>query len=234
MPAARGSWMPLSLLLLLGPALPARAEAIDLTEEQFKTYHDYLEALQDPRVEKFKPAEKLAKIAHNFHVTLAELKQAIAKGERYGDLQAIAAASEQAIRDSLAGTPVDGRVVQVQVDTREGHAVAYVGWREGKPEALHQEACWVAARMRKAAPLAADLRLWAVDPKEPDRRVFDAIITGGAASKIKEHRIADFASTLYIKLFEQLHGGGAGASPDAGLDGGDAGPASIHESPAAD
>jgi hypothetical protein len=229
MPAARGSWIPLSLLLLLGPAWPARAEAIDLTEEQFKTYHDYLEALQDPRVDKIKPAQRLDKIAHNFHLSLAELKQAIAKGERYGDLPAIAAAGEQAIRDALAGTPVDGRVVQVRVDAREGHAVAYVGWKEGKPEALHQEACWVAARMRKAAPLAADLRLWAVDPKDPDRRVFDAIITGGAASKIKEHRIADFASTLYIKLFQQLNGGRAAESVDAGADGGDTGSVSFHE-----
>jgi len=203
------------LLALVARAPQSRAEGMDLTEEQFKTYHDYLDALQDPRVEKMKPDDKLNKIAHNFRIPLPKLKEAIAQGERYGDLKAISATSEQAIRESLAGTPIEGRVVYLSVDTREGHVVTYVSWRVGKPEALEQEAALIAVRVRKAAPISADLRLWAVGPGDPDHRVFDGMISGEAAGKIQERRIPDFASTRYIKLFEQLHEDGHDAGNEA-------------------
>ena len=63
--------LPLLALLVRAPVVRAegRAEAIDLTEEQFKTYHDYLDALQDPRVEKMKPEERLIKIARDCEAT---------------------------------------------------------------------------------------------------------------------------------------------------------------------
>jgi hypothetical protein len=227
MRAARGSSSLLLLPLLLSlctPALTARADGIDLTEEQFKTYHDYLEALQDPRVEKVKPADRLTKIAHNFHITVPKLKEAIEKGERYGDLKAIATACEAAIRESLKGTAIDGRIMYLQVDTREGHVVTYVAWKVGKPEALEQEACLVAVRVRKAAPISADLRLWAAEPgKDPDNpanRIFDGMISGEAAGKIQEQRIGDFASTRYIKLFEQLRENGKAIRVAVDADGG--------------
>jgi hypothetical protein len=228
MRVARGSsWLLLTLLLsIFAPVVRAedRAEAIDLTEEQFKTYHDYLEALQDPRVEKMKPADRVTKIAHNFHLSPAKLKEAIEKGERYGDLKAIATASEEAIRESLKGTPIEGRLIYLQVDTREAHVVTYVAWKLGKPEALEQEACWVAVRTRKAAPISADLRLWASEPGKdrdnPANRIFDGMISGEAAARIQEQRIADFASTRYIKLFERLRENGkairVAADADAG------------------
>jgi hypothetical protein len=218
MRAARGLSLIVPLLALFARAPAARAEGMDLTEEQFKTYHDYLDALQDPRVEKTKPEDRLAKIAHNFHIPVPKLKEAIEKGERHGDMKAIAATCEQAIRDSLVGTPLEGRVVYLMVDTREGHVVTYVSWKVGKPEALEQEACLIAVRVRKAAPISADLRLWAVGPADPDHRVFDGMISGEAAGKIQEKRIADFAATRYIKLFEQLHEDArdAGGEVDAG------------------
>ncbi|MHB1845893.1 MAG: hypothetical protein ACYCWW_13790 [Deltaproteobacteria bacterium] len=183
----------------------ARAEPVAMTESEFKAYHDYLDALHDPRVEKLKAAKRLPAIARNFGMPVSQLKRIIAKGERYPDLTEVGRQSEAAIHEALEGTDLASRLGEVKVDTSDSHVVTYVSWREAKPEALEQEACLIAVRARKAAPITADLRLWAVDPQNPDHKAFDGMITGEAAARIQETRIPDFAQTRYIKLFEKVH-----------------------------
>ncbi len=190
---------------LLAHALGARAETVSLSESEFKTYHDYLDALRDPRVQKLKSAKRLPAIARNFGISVRELDRIIAKGKQYPDLAAIGRDCEEAIRQALDGTELAPRIAEVKVDTSDSHVVTYVSWKEGKPDALEQEACLLAVRARKAAPITADLRLWAVDPQNPDHKAFDGMITGEAAGRIQEARIPDFAQTRYIKLFEKVH-----------------------------
>ena len=57
--------------------------------------------------------------------------------------------------------------------------------------------------MKKVAPIWADLKLVALDPRDKNVKRFDGLITGSAASNIHENRVADFAATRYLKLFEQ-------------------------------
>jgi hypothetical protein len=189
-------------LLWLAPT--ARADGADMTEAQFKTYHDYLDALKDPRVQKLKGAKRLPAIARNFGTTVPKLKAAIKRGEDLGGAEAIGKASVDAIQASVAGTPLEGRLGDVRVDTTDSHVVTYVSWKADKGDALEQEACLLAARVKKAAPISADLRLWATDPQNQDHKMFDGMITGEAAQNIREARIADFATTRYIKLFEHV------------------------------
>ena len=195
-------WTILAALLLWG-APRARAEGADMTEAQFKAYHDYLDALTDSRVQKMKAAKRLPAIAHNLGLPLPKLKAAIDKGKELGGAEAIAKASVDAIQAAVAGTPLEGRLGEVRVDTNDSHVVTYVSWKADKPDALEQEACLLAARAKKAAPISADLRLWATDPASQEHKMFDGMITGAAALNIKEARIPDFATTRYIKLFEQ-------------------------------
>ena len=195
-----------SLLLASMLLFPPHARAdVTMTEEQFKTYHDYLDALKDPRVQKMKAAKRLPAIARNFGISVPKLKAAIHAGEESGGASAISQACEEAIKQAVAGTPLDGRLEEVRVDTTDSHVVTYVSWKAGKSDALEEEACLLAARARKAAPISADLRLWAVDSREPDHKLFDGMITGAAAQNIREARIPDFATTRYIKLFEHVH-----------------------------
>jgi hypothetical protein len=189
---------------LLGLAPLARAGGVDMTEAQFKTYHDYLDALKDPRVQKLKAAKRLPAIAGNFHIAVPKLKAIVKAGDDLGGAEGIAKLATEAVEGSVAGTPLEGRLGEVRVDTTDAHVVAYVSWKADKGEALEQEACLLAARSKKAAPISADLRLWATDPKDQDHKMFDGMITGEAALNIREARIADFATTRYIKLFEHV------------------------------
>lgn len=183
----------------------ARAEGVGLTEFEFKTYHDYLDALSDARVHKLKPQKRLPAIAHNFGLSVPKLEKIIEKGERFPSLHAVAEACEQSIRDALVGTALHGRMQEIRVDTADSHVVTYLAWIADHPDSLEQEACLLAERARKAAPISADLRLWAVDPHNPERKLFDGMITGEGAGRIQEARIGDFATTRYIKLFERVH-----------------------------
>lgn len=196
-----------SLLCVVALALlasQARAEEVDMTEVQFKLFHDYLDALKDARVQKLRADRRLPAIAHNFGVPLGKLKAAIEKGKSLGGVEAISKSCQEAIERSFQGTPLEGRVSEVRVDAADSHVVTYVAWRSEKPEALEQEAALLAARVEKAAPISADIKLWATDPANSDHKLFDAVITGEAAGRIREARIPDFAATRYIKLFEHV------------------------------
>jgi hypothetical protein len=204
--------------LLAGGA--ARAEPVQMTEAQYRLYFDYQGALNDPRVAKLPEAKKLPAIAHNFKVTVPVLHTALEKGQQYGpEIANIGKACEEAIREGVKGTPLEDRLTAVQLDVSDSHAVAYITWTVDKPEMIDQEACFLAARAKKVAPIWADLKLVGLDPRDKNVKRFDGLITGDAATKIREARVADFATTRYIKLFETprapvLQDGG---SPDGGL-----------------
>jgi hypothetical protein len=208
------------LCLLVGGV--ARAEQVQMTEKQYRLYFDYLNALTDTRVTKLPEPKKLPAIAHNFKVTPAALKAAVDKGQQYGpEIANIGKACEEAIREGVKGTPLEDRLVAVQLDVSDSHAVAYVTWTVDKPEMIDQEASFLAARVKKVAPIWADLKLVALDSRDKDLKRFDGLITGDAASNIHENRVADFATTRYIKLFEKPR---APAGADGGAQNGDGGP----------
>lgn len=196
----RGLGRALTVVVLLG-TLPARAE-LPLSAEEFKLWKEYKDALEDARVQKLPEKQRFAAIARNFRVPEKKLKDAVDKGEQHG--QGIGKQAEAAIRGALADTEFAPRIKEIKVDTSAAHVISYVHWVADKTEALDKEACLAAARSAKAAPISSTLTIWATDPKDDARKVFEALISSEAAGRINEARVVDFASTRYIKLFEKV------------------------------
>jgi hypothetical protein len=180
----------------------ALAIPVNLSEDEFKTYFEYLDALQDKRVDKLSSEQRVPAIARNFHMPPAKLKAIVAKGQQWPDLAAMGKACEENIRAAVQGTPLADRLDMVQVDVGDAHVVSYVSWQVGDPDKLEEEAVLLASKVKKAAPISADVRLWAEDPKDKTHKIFDGLIVGEAAGRFQESRIADFAKTRYIKAFQ--------------------------------
>src|SRR6478672_9345387 len=108
-------------------AMPARASgllllavaAAPLGAEAFRLYREYLDALDDPRVQKLKPAQRLPAIAKNFRVAEKALKAAVDAGEAAGGVTQITAHAEAAVRAALAPALGD-RLREARVDTSAG------------------------------------------------------------------------------------------------------------------
>jgi hypothetical protein len=177
------------------------AEPIEVTVEEFKMVKHYQHALEDPRVQKLKPEARLAAVAKDAGYKPKELQKALERVEAAGDLKARCEAS---IREALAGGALKDRVAKVEVDTTEPHAVGYVQWLNEKPEALTQEASVAAAQASAACPILSTLTVWAQDKANPKARVWQGIISSSAAQKINLAKVADFAETRYVRLFEKV------------------------------
>ena len=194
-------WILATAFILLAPHAHAETPALHITRAQFQLYRDYQDALTDPRVQKIKPSERLHAIARNFHVKPHDLQAAITAGEQ--EAEQVQAAEIASIKSAFDGTPLQGKLGDVRVDTTKGHIIAYVEWLNADPSKLEQEACWAAARASKAAPLVGTFDLYAQDAAEKQKRVFSALIDADRAENIREDQIIDFASTRYIRLFEK-------------------------------
>jgi len=202
----------LALALLVLPLAARAAAPIDLTEDKFKMMRHYQLALEDPRVQKMKPEKRMAAIAQDAGFKLKELQRAVDKGAAAGDIKA---QCEQGIREGVAAAPLAGRVAKVSVDTNQAHAVAYVQWLNESPVLLEEEAAYVAHRSAEACPIASSIQVWAHDKGNPQLRVFQALISRGAALRINLDRVKDFAQTRYIKLFEKVKNAAKGDIVDA-------------------
>ncbi|MGA9524212.1 MAG: hypothetical protein WBV82_22340 [Myxococcaceae bacterium] len=189
-----------AILFSLAPALAFAVQPIELTRDDFKMFRQWQNAMQDPRVEKIAPAKRNAAIAKDAGFKLKEMEAAIEKGEAAGDLKATCAAN---LKESLEGA-MAGRIGTIDVDTSEPHAVAYVQWMNENVQQLEEEASVVAAYAARACPIVSTITLWAQDQTNPKARVFQALISGTAASRINVDRAKDFADTRYIRLFEDV------------------------------
>jgi hypothetical protein len=177
-----------------------RAAEPPMTSDEFALWKDYVDALGDERVQKLKEKDRLPAIARNFKVPEKKLRDAVKKGEQYGEQ--MGADSEKEARAALVGTPVEGRIKELRYDTSHAHVVAYLTWSVDRPDQVEEEASLVAVRCAKSAPLAKTLSLRIVEVG--DRPVFSALISREAALRINESRIADFADTRFIRLFEKV------------------------------
>ncbi len=191
--------LPLLALLALSPT--TLAQPLELSVDEFKMFRQYQNALQDPRVQKMKPEARRPAIAKDAGYKLKDLDRAIEKGEAAGDLKA---RCESAVKEGLAQTELAARVGKVEVDVSEPHAVAYVQWLNEALPQLEEEASLVGLETARGCPILSTLQLWAQDKGNPSARVFQALISREAASRINKERIKDFADTRYIKLFEKV------------------------------
>lgn len=211
----------LSFFLAVLPAVSFAVTPIELTQQEFKMYRHWQNAMQDPRVQKMKPAKQNPAIAKDAKFKLKEMEAAIAKGEAAGDVKA---ACEANLKEALATGPIAGRVGTIEVDATEPHAVAYVNWRNENTAQLEEEASFIAPTAAKACPIASTITVWAVEGSSPKTRIFQALISREAAVRINVERAKDFADTRYIRLFEKVKNVAKGdviegADPAGGTDG---------------
>jgi len=188
------------LVVLVSFAALAR-EPFPLSEDEFKMYLHYKQALADERVQAMKADKRLAAIARDSGYKLKELEKVVAKGNDAGDLKA---RCEGNLKEAFTAGELAGRAGRLELDATGAHAVAYVQWFNEKPELLTQEASVAAALASDACPIATSIQVWANDKAHPKARVFQALISGAGAGRIKLDKVKDFAETRYIKLFEKV------------------------------
>lgn len=192
--------------LLLAAALAVTtpvfaAEPLGLTEDEFKMYQHYKQAMTDARVQAMKPAARLPAIAKDGGYKPKELQAAVDKGEAAGDLKPRCEAN---LKEAFAAGELAGRVGRLEVDTSAAQAVAYVQWLNEEPRALPVEASFAAAKAAEACPIASTITVWAQDKAAPKVRVFQALVSAQSARRINVERVKDFAETRYMKLFEKV------------------------------
>jgi hypothetical protein len=190
----------LFVLLLAGSAAVAK-EPVELTQDEFKMYRHYLQALEDPRVQKMKAEVRPAAIAKDAKYKLKDMEKAISRAEAAGDFKAKCEAN---IKEALGVGELAGRVAKIEVDVTEPHAVAYVQWLNDSPDKLAVEASVAAALTQAACPILSTIQVWAQDKANQKARVFQALISSSAAARISAEKAKDFAQTRYIRLFEKL------------------------------
>jgi hypothetical protein len=191
-------------LLALPLALPAPVRAAEqpMTPEEFGLWRDYQAALTDARVQKMPEKQRLPAIAKNFQTTEKKLKDAVEKGEKFGE--ALGKQTEDAAREALQGSELGSRLKEVKVDSSAAHVVAYVTWAVASAEPIDKEVCLAAVKVIKASPLIATIKVVVKDASDDKKQLFEALISRANAQRIQEDKIVDFASTRYIRLFEKV------------------------------
>ena len=187
--------------IVLASSLSFAVEPLGLSEDEFKMYQHYKIAMTDARVQAMKPAAQLPAIAKDGGFKLKDLQAAIAKGDGAGDVKA---KCESNLKEILGANELKGRTGRLELDTSAEHAVAYVEWMNEEPKNLMVEASYAAARAAEACPIASSIQIWAQDKANPKTRVFQALISTSGATRIKLDKVADFADSRYVKLFEKV------------------------------
>lgn len=189
----------LALFLTAAPALAS--EPVELTIDEFKMWRHYLDAMEDPRVQKMKPDARMPAIAKDAKYKLPALKKAIERAEAAGDVKA---KCEGNIKEALASGAVAGRISKIDVDLSAPHAVAYVKWLNEDLAKLPVEASVAAALTNGACPVLSTITVWAHDKARQDMRVFEGLISSANAARIDTAKAKDFAETRYLRLFEKV------------------------------
>jgi hypothetical protein len=196
-----GSLVAFFVAPLLVAAAPAGASALAVTHDDFKTFLETRDALQDERVQKMPEKQRIPAIAaRNFKMKATDLQAIVDKVEAEGGEKGVAAKAKEAILAALAGTSFASRIQEVKLDTTQPHVVTYITWKVENPATRDAEAALIALKSGEAAPITSTFRLIGKGPDGAD--VFRAKIGQERTSRIKEDRIADWASTRYLKLFE--------------------------------
>ncbi len=184
-------------------AQPALARGPEVTPDEYQLYMDWTDGKQDPRLEGLNDDQKRAKIAKNLGVKPADIKRAVDKVTPVAGT--IEADTKKAVMEAASGTVLKGRVVEVMLDASQGHVVAGFKWKCGDARDIDKEAAWAAWAAAEGGPVVKTLALWCVDGS--DTKQFSAKIGRTAFEKISRDQIERFATSRYIKLFEEVKRG---------------------------
>jgi hypothetical protein len=188
---------------------PGANAAVDLSDEDFRLYCGYLDALEKPDVAKLKDDQaREAKIAKMAKVKPAQLSTALEKGRAAG--ATCDEIGKRAAKDTKAALDkaLPGRITFFELDTSDpSHVVALVSWLGIDKKKLVEESCAVAAAVAENAPIARTVAVRGVDPTAADPKAdsatwFEAKISGANARRIDKSKIWEYAATRYRKLFD--------------------------------
>jgi hypothetical protein len=199
---------PLVVAVFAAAALPAAAFASEvsaLSKEDYYAATYYKQALEHPKIQKIKgESGKIKAVAADIRVSPKTLQKALAKFEALpGDPAELAVS---AIKKSLQGSRVGGKVLDVLINTEEPkHVVVYVRWQGSSSKDVVKEASTIAFAVAKEAPFVSTLSLAAIHPKAPSSStdsMWSAKIGHDQMGNIQQSRIDDYADRLYARLFE--------------------------------
>jgi hypothetical protein len=189
--------------MVLGSVQTALAGGPAVSPEEFNLFREYVSARDDTRLEKYNDKAKVKKIARSLGVSGKQLQAAIDKVEPLID--SLQADSEKAIRAALDQTSLKKVILKVEVNLETEHAVAFVKWRCGDPRDHDKEAAYVAWAVSEGADVVKLLGLWCVN--SIDTKLFSGKIARPALGRVNKSGIERFASSRYIRLFEDIKRG---------------------------
>lgn len=195
----------LAAAALAGP--PALA-AVDLSEEEFRLYCGYLDAIQQPAVAKLSGKARDKKVATLAKVKLPVLLGAVEKGERAGSTCDEIGKKVEADAKAAVESALPGRVVVFNFDDSDpSHVVAQVTWLGIDKKKVVDEAALLAVTLANEAKITKTIAIRAVDPTAADKLADEAMwweakVTRPNAARIDKTKIADYALTRYARLFD--------------------------------
>ncbi len=191
-----------ALVAVMWPALAAGTPVI--TAQEYEAFMSWKEGREDPRLEKDTDAAKLKKIARQLGVSTTALKAIIDKVEPVA--ATLKEETERSLARALEDTPVKGRVLVIEVNADSGHVVAGVKWRCPADERdVDKEASYVAWALIDGGKIVKTLGLWCVN--EIDTKLFSAKIGRVAFERIQRPSIDRFATSRFLRLFEEVKRG---------------------------
>ena len=191
-----------AVLLLLVTGL-ARAGDVRITPEEFQLFFDWKDNKDDPRLVKDNDANKIRKIAQSLRVNATDLKKAIGRVEPA--FPTLKADTEKLIREQLDKTPLKKAIRDVEVNIDTNHPVALVKWTCGDARDSDKEAAYVAWAVSQGGSIIKTAAVWCVN--EADTKLFSAKIGRDQFQLVDVKSVDRFASSRYIKLFEDVKRG---------------------------
>lgn len=188
----------LACSVLIAPAI-----ALGISAEDYQLYMTWASAQEDPAVTKLSEDARVALVAKNEGISQNVLRAAITAGSSAAPT--LKKDSETAIAARLEQTPLKGRVREVHVDAASGHVVAGVKWLCGHAPDHDKESSYAAWAVAEASPVIGTLVVWCVDDK--GTKLFSAKIGRSSSMKITQASIDRFASSRYIRLFDDVKRG---------------------------
>ncbi len=191
------------VVVALAGATELWAAPLDVTATEYTLYVEWTAAREDAKLGKLNQEAKVKRVAAALGVSAKELQRVIAKVEP--EMASIKPEAEKAMRARLDETPLKGRILSVELNTETEHAVALVKWRCGDPRDWDKEAAYLAWAVNAATPVTKILGLWCVN--ELDAKLFSAKIGRPGIERITKEAVERFATSRYIKLFEEVKRG---------------------------
>jgi len=183
--------------------------AVDMTEDEYRLYCGYLDAIEKPEVQKIAAGPKRDKaIAAKAKVKPAVLTAAVDKGGKYGATCDEIGKKVEADAKASLDAALPGRIAVFKLDYSDpSHVVALVSWLGLDKKKVVEEASAIAFALATDAKITKTIAIRAVDPSAPDKEAdsamwWEAKISHAQAARIDKTKIPDYAATRYIHLFD--------------------------------